>query len=705
MIIDTRDFGGLFPRIDKRMLPANSAQIARNVKLWTGVLSALKAPKLVVTLSKTGTIQSIYRLPYDGNDYWLHWATDVDAVRGPVAFDERVYYTGDGEPRVTSAEMASQKTDTVDGTDNYPGGYGESVSTDYPRAFYTLGVPRPNVAPTLGTPSGGSGTDEARAYVYTFVTEWGEESAPSVPSAIKTGKPDGTWPLTGMDVAPLNTGVINDATHSGGYVTVTTTAAHWLQAGHKITVAAVVGMTDLNATWTVYDVPSTTTFRVALTTAQSYTSGGTWTRKAPYNVTGMVKRIYRVLTGFDGQDYKYVAEIAVATTTYNDTKVAADLGETLETQDPRIAGSAWDMPPGDLTGIVSLGKFFVGFRGNEVCFSEPDVPYAWPTRYRQKTDWPIVGLGVWGSTLVILTSAVPYRATGFHPEAIAFSRGDQVYPCVSKRSIVSGSGFGVVFATDRGLAADASVGTVLITDQFYDRDTWDDAVDSDAMMAMEYDGRYYGFWPIDATVGGAISFDPTERRGAITTSDFIVNGVWFDPETGIAYVVDSEGVKRWDADLAERQTYEWKGKQHVLPMPTTLKAAKVIADFTIDADEVAAIEAANAIIEAANAALIAAIPLGVVEDGSLYGEVGGDAVGMHAVGGDLLQSAQSVEFDQLQFEIYGDGVLVYSVALSDNKPFRIPGGLAYDRVEKRLAGNVTVHSVQVADTMSELARL
>jgi len=66
---------------------------------------------------------------------------------------------------------------------------------------------------------------------------------------------------------------ISGATSSGGYVTVTT-GTHGLVAGDAVHISGVVGMTDLNAIWEVYDCPLTTTFRVVLTTAQTYTSGG-----------------------------------------------------------------------------------------------------------------------------------------------------------------------------------------------------------------------------------------------------------------------------------------------------------------------------------------------------------------------------------------------------------------------------------------------
>lgn len=783
MIWDIREFGGLIPRIDPKMLPPSAAQVAVNCKLWNGVLSALKAPNLIATTTKAGTIQSFYRLPYGGSDFWLHWVDDVNAVRGPVPGDttKKLFYTGDGEPRVTHAEMASSKTDTLNGSNNYPGGFGESVATDYPRAFYALGLHPPVTAPLLGAPSGGSGTDESRAYVYTFADDWGWESGPSPPSVVQTGKPNGSWPLTQLDIAPLNTGVIVAASASGTIVTVYCSAVNWLKKGHQIVVAAVVGLTDLNAAWTVYDAlnlsyttvsrtraanvatlvlssvvglavgqtvvvsgvggasynatvvltgVNTTTkaityanvagnegttadtagkvvmamFKVESTTVQAYTSGGTWTREAPYNVTNMTKRIYRLLSGTEGQDFKYTDEIDVATTTYTDTKLATDLGETLRTADPTIAGSAWDMPLGDMTGVVSMpGGFLVGFRENEVCFSEPNAPYAWPARYRRSTDFPIVALGTYGATISVLTSAVPYNATGYHPESMALSRGAEVYPCVSKRSVVSGSSFGVLFATDRGLAQDTGAGCRLISEYFYDREKWQDNIDLDAVFSVEYDGRYYGFWPIDADIGGSLIFDPVNPQGAISTNDFVLTGTWFDPETGSAYIVDDEGIKEWDADDAHLQVYEWLSRKRVERMPIQYKAAKLEFDVIVDPAISAAIEAANVVIAAANAAIIAAIPVGLVRESPLGGAVGGASVGSLSVANDLLTDLMDSETNKLQFELYGDGVLVFSKSVTDTKPFRIPDGKDYSIYEARLVGNVNTHSVQIAPTMSELA--
>jgi hypothetical protein len=66
--------------------------------------------------------------------------------------------------------------------------------------IYDLGVPAPTAKPTVTPPAPGT-VDETRAYVYTFVNEWGEESAPSPASDPLTGDIAGTWALTGLETA------------------------------------------------------------------------------------------------------------------------------------------------------------------------------------------------------------------------------------------------------------------------------------------------------------------------------------------------------------------------------------------------------------------------------------------------------------------------------------------------------------------------
>jgi hypothetical protein len=60
---------------------------------------------------------------------------------------------------------------------------------------------------------------------------------------------------------------------NGTYLTFTTSAAHTLKAGQIISVTG-TNVTAYNTTWTIFDVPSSTTFRVASSLTTTWTSGG-----------------------------------------------------------------------------------------------------------------------------------------------------------------------------------------------------------------------------------------------------------------------------------------------------------------------------------------------------------------------------------------------------------------------------------------------
>jgi hypothetical protein len=194
-------FGGMRPGVSDKLLPGNMATLAQNVDTTSGALEPISIPLSADTLSKTGTIQTIYRM-YDGT--WLHWTEDVSVARVPIENndDDRVIFTGVDQPRMTDKLKA------------IAGG-----GTDYPEVSYYAGIPAPtnileaavtqdtadglqlqwDIAGTVADPVGNK---VARSYVYTFVTDWGEEGPPSDPSDICYAGDDDYVTLTNFDSTP-----------------------------------------------------------------------------------------------------------------------------------------------------------------------------------------------------------------------------------------------------------------------------------------------------------------------------------------------------------------------------------------------------------------------------------------------------------------------------------------------------------------------
>lgn len=184
--IKLQTFGGVLPQVSPRLLPDTAATIAENARFDSGRLSAWRAPVAGVDHNNVAfvvpnTTRTIYRhRDRQGNPYWLVWTTDVHAVPSPIAEDpyDRLYWTGQQFPRMA---IGTEITGSV-------------APTYEPSVTRKLGVPAPTDQPTVAVTTAVTDTTItalSRAYVYTWVSGLGEESAPSPASPIievKTGE-------------------------------------------------------------------------------------------------------------------------------------------------------------------------------------------------------------------------------------------------------------------------------------------------------------------------------------------------------------------------------------------------------------------------------------------------------------------------------------------------------------------------------------
>jgi len=469
--VNIKAFRGQIPRISERLLSPNHATRALNCKITSGSLDPLAGIEQVFSTSLN--IETVYRYRAFVNgayaDNWLTWAQDVNIVPSPNANDPdgRFYFSSESfEPRMSTYALSIS-------------------STPYPTAWYSLGTAAPTIAPTVAH-TGGGGASESRSYVYTYVTTFGEESPPSPPSTVYTTHITATWNITGLQTAPLNSGTITAAsTISSNTVRVTLNSVFGIAQYDTLTFAGVVGMTSLNGSFRVQSVDvANNRVTVSLDTAQTYTSGGTWARNAPFNTTGMVKRIYRTV-GTSGL-FLYVGEVAVATTTFNDTVLAADLGEELPTADS-------SPPPKNLTSLISLPNgCLAGVAGNELCFSDPYMPYSWPVRNR----YAFAGVGVAAiaasNSVIVLTETYPILYTGSDPEGMSGSTLETYAPCVSKRGVVDLGGAALYPSFD-GLWLVSTQQIQCITRKLYREEEWT-LLNPATFDAVFHDGQYYAYY-------------------------------------------------------------------------------------------------------------------------------------------------------------------------------------------------------------------
>lgn len=667
-------FFGEAPKIASELIPDTVAQVAVNVRLSSGDLVPFYQSTLKTALTKSGVIKTIY--PMDdgsGGFKWLHWTTDVDVARAPLAGDttQRIYYTGDSEPRVTNYTLAT-------------GGAG-----DYPQAYYTLGLPLPLTTATATAVSFTTLTTSSRARdsgnTATIVT--------STPHGLNTGAYVTMTGLsgTGYNLSNMQVTVVNS-----------TTFTYYSSGAAETTTADTGGKVDLSGTtqtrtyvytwytaWGEESLPSDPTATVFVKEGQTVNltalpSAWPGAYTGTYQTAGMKVRIYRTVPSASGTSYFKVGEVSLGTTTFTDN---IDV-RTLTTGLPSLY---YDQPPSNLQGIMTVHNgIMVGFFDNTVCFSEPGMPHAWPTKYRQVLDSTIVAIGNFGTSIIVATKQRPWLFQGTSPATMSKVRMDYVLPCTSKRSMVN-MGYGVCWASTGGLASyAASTGGDFLTKYVHSWESWRVAVDPTTVVGKFYNGQYFA-----THSGGAFMFQKDDQVGGYLTE---ISQTWtagyYDMTTAKFYYAYTPigatiaNVYQWDDPAQALMTADWMSKTYVTKDYLNLGAARVIADYGSNPND--------AILAAQNAAQLL-LNQGYISGNNTKGPMARDYVSKRMFGGSQLKALQPLGTG-VTFQLYVNKKLLYTTQLSSSAIFRMPTGYRADTVEVRVTGNATVRAIHMAET-------
>ena len=574
-------FGGIAPQVSPRLLEDTLAQTASNVNLESQRLTPITDdtvinPKADVTTLSNSNRQSIYKYT---DTQWLQFDEDVDVVPGPIAGDTNntVYWTGQSFPRM------GRSTNVIGGT-------------VYPNAFFRLGIEAPPNTPavaiktpvsinaTLTTSSGSSvltvttASDHSAAVgQYVTLAGFGAQNAVPADDINQTHKiatvPSATT-LT-VEVPVSATGASTSGTISNGATFkgladqlpdfstsyVYTFVSAYGEEGPPSAASTVI-TTDDNATITVSNLS---------------TAGA----KSNNNLgSGAVKRIYRSNTGSNTTAFQFVAEVSMATTSYDDTSNNDELAEV-------IPSYYWVAPPDDDTNVYPDGPMkgltalpngiMAGFTGKRICFSEPFLPHAWPTSYRTAIEDNIVGMKAVGNGLIVTTEGSPYLVAGSDPASMSAIKIESTQACLSKTSMVD-MGQYVIYAGAEGLVAAAGTDVQIITEGLISPDQWQSTYYPSTINATLWKGRYLGFYTTGSGFGGFI-FDPRGGKNALTelTASALIRGTFTDPDDGNAYLIIANQIKKFQGGTTD-QTYTWKSKDFVPPKPTSMGFVKVDAE-------------------------------------------------------------------------------------------------------------------------------
>lgn len=336
---------------------------------------------------------------------------------------------------------------------------------------------------------------------------------------------------------------------------------------------------------------------------------GTWTLTIPpisltddgsvgddRNLNGI--NIYRTVVGTSGvATYFFVATVAATAITYADTATDAVVAANAQ-----LESQYWSGPPVDLEGWVMMSNGIIaGWRENEVWFSEPYRPHAWPAAYAQTMEYPVVGLGVINQTLVVCTAGYPVTITGTHPALMSASKLNAFEPCTSRGSILS-TPEGVYYTSPNGLIV-VNVGNAQnVTEKLMSRDKWQQLTRNTKFRAARLGTAYYAFGSIVQGVFEDTAFDVTLATGSFTDADVSgaklgvlidvqnsrigfnllsseeeISDVFNDPWSGEVFIIRN-GETQWLDQTDSRSVNEefiWKSKKFQTPMKKNLGAMKI----------------------------------------------------------------------------------------------------------------------------------
>lgn len=580
--IRLQTFSGELPKFDPRVLPDTFAAAALNVSLQSGSLRGINEPQLAQDLGgRVEIIRKVFRLDNDGEDFWFGLSDpDVDVIKAPLVNDqfERYYWTQ---------------------RESFP------VYNPLSRMLtllppYRLGIPTPVSVPTLVVNGGGLSDYEqvTRAYVFTYVSAYGEEGPPSPPVEV-AGFDDGDW-----DLAGLNQVIVDDD-------------------------------------------------RRTITT----------------------KRIYRTITGLSGATAFFkVADIDIDQNTYTDN--SSDLEVS---RNALLQSATWAEPPTGLKGLVAMpGGFLAGFVGRDIYFSVPFRPHAWPAGFVVSMEWPVVGLGVYGTTLVVMTEGMPQACTGNHPAVMTIEKIDTPEPCLSKGSIVSAPE-GVYYAGPNGLILVTQGGPVNVLKDVVSRDDWNTKFFPGSIRAARHKIGYVGLTAEGK--GFIVELGASAQQAFVQFTNMAgAQNIQNDYRSGDVYLIARQDVYVWDPTSPPRTVGLWRSKEFLFPRGVNLGVFMIKMDLD-------------------DAPAPPTIGFEPTPD-SDPDDPQSPSPTQPIQAGQLQYTVP--EGQRVRFRLWADRRLVYDNFVNDNLQHKLPSGYKAEIYQIELVTRVTIYSIEIGETHLEL---
>lgn len=631
MKLTFQQFSGVAPRIAPRLLPATLAQEALDVKLWSGELRPHYADEILQYIPSN--VQTIYRYKWKNKTYrWLMWNKDTHVVKSPMYDDEN------NRIYFTNSGGFFVTDSSLLKDQDYNTGYIPEGS------WYRTAIPQPGQSDIWISGGTGSGDIESRSYVYCYVRQW----------------PDGTIDI-GKSSGPLK----NSSDRSRYTVDV--------RPGQVVDMSIVDPLLYADGA------------HVGINKVYIYRS----------EVTSAGQAVYSYVDQFDVNTNRATNNpnaVWIAEGTYykySDSKPNTSLGEAC----PSLY---WDPPVGGLKGLVSLQNgLFAAYKDSTVYVSDWNAPHAWPYEHKVTIDYPIVGLGSFGNTIVVCTEAAPVLIVVQDPTNPTVKAVQENCPCVSADSIVNTRN-GVIFASQNGLVLINSTSPTCITEKLITQDEWL-PLHPESLKGAFLNNTYYGFFtnPTDKVAG--LIFDLDSYTYNTVYNSIVSSGLVFTTQPAKVIYNDIEQTQLYvcypfedstryslcsfASDSRINKSFRWRSKINT--------SAQGLFNLSV--------------------ARVMLTPQSSIKESEPFGEdklkrssFADRALGSEPING-WCSKARTLELmDNTVFNYYVDGELKYSREIKDSKPFRLPTGFRGETVEVEIKSNAYIHSITLASSMGEL---
>lgn len=278
-------------------------------------------------------------------------------------------------------------------------------------------------------------------------------------------------------------------------------------------------------------------------------------------------RSYRSNFGSQGAEFQFEGEYPIETKNITTAVLSSALGEICPT-------TLWVEPPTNLRGLVNMPNgIMAGFFDNTVCFCESFVPYAWPVGYQLTVPYPIIALGTFGQTLVVMHQGGVDYISGADSASMSIQKDISKQACVSFKSVALVEG-GVLYASPEGLCLATGQGVDLITKKNFMRKEWRD-FNPASIIGGYVEQTYFGSWNNGAKNGVFMLHLPTLK---LTTVDLVGTAVFSDTKTNILYLAQGNSV----VALFQGPDFRvgtWRSKIAVMPKHTSFAWLTMESNF------------------------------------------------------------------------------------------------------------------------------